>query len=564
MGGDTVKDISYGSVSDFETTTDENDCRVWAWCDCQIQDIHDISFGTSIDTYMEYCSKNKAVVFFHNLAFDGKFILDWLLKHGYTWVPMIGYRAFKAGIRVPDGAFSTLISDNGKFYSIEVKWMNRKTTVFYDSLKKLPMSVKAIAETFELKEGKGEIDYTAPRPVGYIPTYEETDYMRRDVQIVAEAMRQAIDEGMSRMTVASDSLNEYKKVIGKNSWDWWFPQLGIDCDEFIRESYRGGFTYVSPHFQNKIVGDGIVLDVNSLYPSVMYDELLPWGVPETLSGWPSPTEEFPLYIVRVTFTARLKAGHIPMIQLRNSPFYAQTEYQTDITEPVTMTVTSVDWELMNDQYDINLISVDCGMRFRGRVGMFKEYIDKWMDVKANSEGGKRAIAKLHLNSLYGKFATNPHVQSKKPVLDSDKVAYHNLEPEFRKPVYTAVASFITSYARNKTIRSAQRHYDRFIYADTDSLHMTGTEMPIDLDIHPTKLGAWKHESTFQKGKFIRAKAYCEIIDGTPHVHVAGMPASISDHLTFDDFCEGGVFHGKLVPRTVPGGVVLRDTTFTLE
>ena len=49
-------------------------------------------------------------------------------------------------------------------------------------------------------------------------------------------------------------------------------------------------------------------------------------------------------------------------------------------------------------------------------GLFKGYIDKWIEVKneATRTGNKgmRQVAKILLNSLYGKFATGLIVQEK--------------------------------------------------------------------------------------------------------------------------------------------------------
>jgi hypothetical protein len=127
-----------------------------------------------------------------------------------------------------------------------------------------------------------------------------------------------------------------------------------------------------------------------------------------------------------------------------------------------------------------------------------------------------------------------------------------------------MGAFITAYARNKTNKSAQAVYDRFLYADTDSLHLIGTNIPEGLDIHPTKLGAWAHEGTFTDSKFIRAKTYMETIDGVNKVTCAGMPDSVKAQVNYDNFCTGSTFNGKLVPRRCVGGVVLVDTTFTIK
>jgi hypothetical protein len=87
--------------------------------------------GTNLDEFIEYISGKPSVIYFHNLAFDGSFILDWLFRHDYS-------HTVERVIR--PGQFCTLISNMGKFYSITVCWWNGVRTEFRDSLKKLPMS----------------------------------------------------------------------------------------------------------------------------------------------------------------------------------------------------------------------------------------------------------------------------------------------------------------------------------------------------------------------------------------------------------------------------------------
>jgi hypothetical protein len=46
--------------------------------------------------------------------------------------------------------------------------------------------------------------------------------------------------------------------------------------------------------------------------------------------------------------------------------------------------------------------------------------------------------------------------------------------------------------------------------------------------------------------------------------LAGLPEIVSRTLTFDDLVDGRVLHGKLNPRSVPGGVILKDVPFELK
>jgi len=554
-------------VSDFETTTDPLDCRVWAWGMTDLEDIENVIIDKDMSSFVAMVSDSDKIVYFHNLKFDGKFIIDWLLRNRYT-------HTTNKTVRV--SRFSTLISGMGQFYSIKVHWHNGRQTEFRDSMKKIPMSVKNVAHAFNLDISKGEIDYHLTRPVGWEITPEERDYLERDVMIVAEALKIQIDEGMKKLTVGADSLAEFKELTGKKLFDRLFPILSGPIDAEIRRAYRGGFTYADKRTQGKIVGAGRVFDVNSLYPSVMFDRLLPYGLPIPFTYDPEDLPGYPLYIVSLTFTAKLKPNHIPCIQIKGSNFFAGALYQENITEPITMSCTNVDLALWEDQYDLEILEFHGGWAFHGASGVFAQYISKWMKVKAENTGGLRAIAKLHLNALYGKFATNPDVTGKVPVMqENDVVKYVVGEPETRDPVYTAMGAFITAYARDVTIRAAQAHYAEFLYADTDSLHLLGTGDPESLRVHPTDLGAWKHESDFTHAIFTRAKCYTEEVVGECHceekhvgpcleTHIAGMPSNIARVVRLEHHLTGMKYEGKLMPQSVPGGVVLLPTTFELK
>ena len=554
-------------VADFETTTDPADCRVWAYGLANIdtaQTLWDVEIGTSIERFCNRMAEENSVCYFHNLKFDGWFIFDYIERQGYNHTTA----------RTPrKGQYTTLISNMGSFYSITVCWRNGKITEFRDSLKKLPYSVSAIAKAFNQPDPKGTLDYNKPRERGYIATADERSYIAADVMIVARALKSQFDEGMTKLTVGSDALAEFKNVIGRRMFDKLFPVLPELMDQEIRAAYRGGWTYSDPRFRGTPVGPGAVYDVNSLYPSVMYDRLLPYGEPVYAPGLPVADNDYPLFIVSITFTAKLKPGHVPCIQVKGSSHFLATEYQTHIKEPVTMSCTSVDLALWEEHYDLEILAYNGGWRFHGLTGLFCDYIDKWMEIKNSNEGALKALAKLMLNSLYGKFATNPNVTPKNPVYDPehDVVKLVLGDEEKKDPVYTAMGAFITAYARDVTIRAAQQNYDVFAYADTDSLHLLTTEQPIGIDVDKDKLGAWKKEYVFDQGLFIRAKQYIErlypvIPFVAEHVtHVAGLPRDAAAHVTIENVTGKNkvVFPGKLQPKTVPGGVVLESINFTL-
>ena len=261
---------------DFETTTDLDDCRVWAYAICEVGDPDNFIYGNSLDDFMEWCQnpKQNYLCLFHNLKFDGEFILSWLLKNGYEYIADKKYRH--------DHSFTTLITDMGQFYAIEVyfkvkgKRVNKVT--FHDSLKLLNFSVEEIAKSFDLPISKLELDYTAKREIGHELTPHEVDYIRNDVKIMALALDELYKRDMTKMTVGANALASFKSMC-KNFKEL-FPILPIDVDADIRKSYKGGFTYLSPKYKEKTTGKGIVLDINSAYPAQMVKAELPYGLPE--------------------------------------------------------------------------------------------------------------------------------------------------------------------------------------------------------------------------------------------------------------------------------------------
>lgn len=544
-------------VADFETTTDPDDCRVWGWGFCAIRDdvtTDDVVVGTTIESFLKHISTMKTNIYFHNLGFDGSFILDWMLKNGYRHVDKYPRK----------GEFTTLISNKNQFYSITVKWISGGITEFRDSLKKLSLSIAATAKAFDMEMSKLEIDYHEYRAPDHVLTDEEVEYIAHDVVIPARAMARQLSEGMTKLTVGADSLAEYKKLMGGSKmFERIFPILAESMDADIRKAYRGGWTYCDPRTQAKVVGPGAVYDVNSLYPSVMFNELLPYGEPKWFQRFPEPDDEYPLWIASLTFTAKIKPDHVPCIQVKGSGMFVSTEYLTEIVEPVTLSITNVDLELWEKHYDLDILSWNGGWKFKATTGLFDDYVNKWMHIKNTTTGGLRHIAKLHLNSLYGKFATNPDVTGKVPTLKDDTLKLVEGQPETRNPVYTAMGVFITAYARHLTISAAQANYATFAYADTDSLHLLTLEPPIDVVVGD-ELGEWAHEYNFETGMFWRAKTYSEQEPGgRMHTHIAGMPPQVAKNITFDDYRDGASFSGKLLQKRVPGGIILEDTTFTL-
>lgn len=579
---------------DFETTVDDlTETRVWAYSICEIGNFDNFIYGTSIDDFIKWCSgRDNPICFFHNLKFDGTFIINYLFRSGFTWI--------KDKKDAKDKTFTTLITDMGQFYCIEVyftktaKHTNKVT--FYDSLKILNFSVEAIAKDFDLPIRKLKIDYEAHRDLDHKLTLEEIDYIRNDVEIMARALDFIFKENLTKITIASDALSFYKTTINFSNY---FPELNPIVDEKIRASYKGGFTYLNPIYKQKLIGEGLVLDVNSLYPSVLRYEKLPIGEALYFEGKYETDKLYDLYIQTITCSFKLKKNKIPCLQIKNNLFYKPNEYLEssivfnkgeEIDEPITLTLTNIDLELFFSQYDVYDLSFNGGYKFKSMNGLFNKYVDYWTEKKINSkkEHNKSMykLSKLMLNSLYGRFGLNPHSTLKEPYYDFENgiVKYKYQDPEYRSPVYIPVATFVTSYARRKTILTSQaiRDFtlanlgkDYYIYSDTDSIHMLKLSDEIIksfVDVDDYRLGAWKIESRFTRAKFLRQKCYIEEFDGELNMTVAGLPKRLSNLVNFNNFDIGLSIpkemqeknKEKLTYKNIKGGVILVPTDFSIK
>ena len=542
-----------------------------------------MTFGEDIDSFINYCSliNESSSFYFHNLKFDGEFIIHYLLTHGFVHV-----NEKKLGVN----QFSTIISDLNVFYCIKVKFKEEVIISFFDSLKLLNFSVEEVAKAFNLSIKKLEIDYKAKREKGHKITDDEKEYLKHDVMIMSLALEKMFEMKITRMTIASNAMNFFKDTISKKRFEEWFKPPLYDKD--LRQAYKGGFTYLNEIYRGKEVKEGIVLDVNSLYPSVMYYSPMPYGEGIYFDGKYVADKLYNLYIQNITCQFRIKKDMIPTIQIKNNLSFVPTEYLSSSNgESINLTLTNVDLKLFLEHYDIYDVSYNWGWKYKSSTKIFKSYIDYWneLKVKATKEGNKplRTIAKLMLNSLYGKFAASPEGRSKIPYLDNNIVKYKLSELEERTAYYLPISIFITSWARDKTIRSAQAVYHRFIYADTDSLHLEGTDIPENLLISDTELGKWKIESTFKRGKYLRQKCYIEDAvtpvdeiekfkkenpeclhlvskDSIINIVCAGMPKGCYKNVTWENFDYGSVFDGKLGVKHTDGGIVLVDTTFTIK
>ena len=661
-------------MCDFETTVykGQENTEVWASASVELftEDVH---IFHSIEEQFNYFLSQKCniVAYYHNLKFDGAFWLSYLLvelgyKQAYTKLSeKENYIEWLPEKFMENKSFKYNISDKGMWYSIIIK-VNNHFIEIRDSLKLLPFSVKRIGESFGTKHKKLDMNYTGFRYAGCVITEEERKYIANDVLVVKEALEIMFQQGHDKLTIGSCCLEEYKticKTSTKNTLDYdeMFPDvynIPIDYNlynysfagDYIRKSYRGGWCYLVKGKENKVFTNGTTADVNSLYPSMMSSESgnrYPIGVPHF---WTGNIPDIALlddkyYFVRIKTRFYIKPDKLPFIQIKSSLLYKGTEaletsdiydkktdqYYTHWTDKdgnvhdtrVELVLTMTDYELLKEHYELVDFEILDGCWFYSQIGIFDEYIDKYKKIKLESKGALRELAKLFLNNLYGKMASSTDSSFKLAYVKDDKsIGFLPIAEANKKPGYIPVGSAITSYARNFTIRAAQKNYHGvnemgFIYADTDSIHCDlEPEEIVGIKVHDKDFCCWKLESCWDVAVFTRQKTYIEhvvkenlkpIDEPYNNIKCAGMPqkckdlfqtsldgtADIKGHkdsvtselkewteeekeFLFDKetnkpikrnlnaFKVGLKVPGKLRPKRIRGGVLLVETTYEMR
>ena len=650
-------------TADFETTVykGQTDTEVWAAAIVELY-TEDVSIFHSIGDFFEYLYSlnTNLCILFHNVKFDGSFIVWYLLS-----VLKYSQATEKTGegeydIRfvedkyMKNDSFKYMISEMGQWYTITVKHKGNYIQ-FRDSYKLLPFSIKSIGDSFKTMHKKLDMKYEGFRYAGCDITPEEQEYIKNDVLVAKEAVEIMFNEGHNKLTIGSCCMQEFKIGYTKELFEKMFPnlyELGFEpthdygsqtVGEYIRKSYKGGWCYIAKGKENKIYHNGLTLDVNSLYPSVMSDQSgneYPYGLPTFWIGNKIPEEalqEHRYFFIRFKTRFKLKPNMLPTVQIKGDLKYKATEwletsdfknrktgqysrylYEKDGTRydsVVTLTMTMTDYALFLEHYYVSEeFEILDGCWFNSTMHMFEDYIFKYKIQKMNSTGARRTLAKLFLNNLYGKMATSIDSSFKYAYIrDDGSLGFITIEEYDKKPGYIPCGSAITSYARNFTIRAAQKNYygvnkRGFIYADTDSLHMDLNESELkDIPIHSTEFCHWKLESQWDYAIFARQKTYIEHVthDGhdaiEPHndIKCAGMPEHCKDLLqisfdgwdfdnltkeqqkiydkldddekkfvrtkrTINDFKVGLKVPGKLIPRQIKGGVLLVKEEYTMR
>ena len=589
-------------VADFETTVDPDNCYVWSATLLDIEKIEseEVEIFGSIEEFMQRLQqiKENSVIYFHNLKFDGTFILDYLLRNK-KWVSRTTEKQSRVKTsQLLSHQFQYTISDKGQWYKIELCCRTRVYIEIRDSLKLLPFSLEKLCKDFKVKHQKTKMQYDNKYSLSDC-TEKDIEYIKNDVLGLAECLQHFKSRyELNQLTIGATCLQDFKEnnfpdelFLFGGKKDLFVPlekqklknSYLFKCDnqeEFIRKTYRGGFCYVAPQYAEKEIKEGCVLDVNSLYPYVMYSREYPtrhgFEVLGNFSNYVGKQGSYYFCTIEVN-NVKLKKNMLPTIQIKNDLRFKANEWIKEIKfdYPIQLWLTKTDYERFIKHYNIGYMKHIGAIVFHTEKGIFNKYIDKHMEVKKNSVGADRTIAKLFLNNLYGKMATSRKTNYKMMYIDEqDKLKYKTvISEELKKSVNIAIGSAITAYARDVTFTAAQENYKYFCYADTDSIHCC---CPVDkikgVKIDDKELGFWANEANFTEAIYLRQKTYAEKINNEWCVTGCGMNKDCKNEIVKLLNAEGiGAFkrgveiaEGKTNIKLVKGGTVIQKTTFTIK
>lgn len=552
--------------ADFETTSFaqyqvEGCTRVYLWKLMGVYNSTD-KIGVDMNSFIETLIELKVCdIYFHNLSFDGEFILWWLLGNGYTYDEEIEQNK----------TFCSIIDEGGSIYTITIRHTDDATTTIKCSYKLFPKSIEDIGKLVGIKKLNETHNYEENKHYSTINDLpkEEIDYITNDVKIMVALIKYLYEKGIKGITMSSSAYKNWLKDKYQLCKMQMKKSENEEIVEIVRKSYRGGITKVNQQYAGIEFNDVISFDVNSLYPSVMYDNPMPIGdgkIYKTLEEGRKDNRHLFIIVAFVQY-AKVRKGMHSFIGNQSGFSYAKKYTYDDV-------ISNKMIYLWKDEFDLFKLVYDGEYKILKVVGwkkanyVFKDYIDRWYDLKKNARNDvERSLAKLMLNSLYGKFGMNDSRITKIPVAIDNKIIYRT-EDNNTTYYYKEVASYITSKARCKLVSFMERCGDNFLYCDTDSIYYIGHDIPEvfkDL-VDSKKLGYWKYEGHYTRFKALKSKCYLkQLDDGTIERKIAGCPKECASLITFENFAPNlSLKNAKRCKKKVEGGIVIGNTDFTIN
>lgn len=335
-------------------------------------------------------------------------------------------------------------------------------------------------------------------------------YCRRDVDIISQTFHswlqflESHDLGNFRNTISSQAMQAYRHRFMRHKI---LIHANPDATLLERESYRGGRT--EAFHIGAVEGPLWYVDFNSLYPSVMQNNLFPRKLVaverfSNRKGLLRAMDKF-LVVARV----KVKISEPAVAYRAKRLVFPVGEFTTTLTTP------ELQWVLEHGR----ILDVDQYVMFE-YAPLFKQYVTEIFKLRRGFQRHEDIIGELMaknlLTSLYGKFGQKEQIMRKVGKAPSEmtevRKSYDVTSRQFSELVtfggacyqripgekesrhsFPAISSFVTAYARMKMWRAMeQAGRQNVFYCDTDSLFINEEGFDnLENLIHPWKLGYLK-------------------------------------------------------------------------
>ena len=368
------------------------------------------------------------------------------------------------------------------------------------------------------------------------------DYLKNDVYGLHEVLlkfNELIQQnnGKLGLTIASTSLNTFKKGYLSRE----IKMTDRETNDEMKKAYFGGRTEIFRMFlpEKKYR----CYDVNSLYPYVMFNHRFPVGKPKNIKNPKVKDIKENMGITKCKVTAPDDL-YLPVL-----PYKLDLGSHHKLVFPLGRFSGYWDNAQLTKALELGYrIEPEKMMVFTNDF-LFKDYVHNFYELKKASKSGTPSyiLAKLMLNSLYGKFAQNQDsemmIKVKNPkdldeyevtdVVDADRGMFKVKTESQGNFFIPQISIHVTALAQLRLYKFMEELINKgkwIAYCDTDSLFTDGFLKTSD------KLGDMKKEYTFRKGYFLLPKTYCIIKqDGTEKVKAKGFKPNFQKQLHESDF-----------------------------
>lgn len=395
---------------------------------------------------------------------------------------------------------------------------DRATLQLVDSLNYFSGSLASIGRSIGVHKDESP-EWSAPDEI-------LRPYNRQDVEVLKEAVlrfRTFVEEhdlGNFQWTLASQAFTAYKHRFMDTPI---FIHSNEEALQLERESYHGG--RVECFRLGEITEPLYYLDVNSMYPFVMKTERYPTSLKQTYHGWPMSVlvKQLEQYAIIARVQVKTETPVYPLV------------YGSKLVFPVgSFTTTLSTPELIHALAHGHLERVFSWAKYE-QHHIFGDYVDTLYSLRQQYQqegnGTFAYMAKIMLNSLYGKFGQNGQVWAEVGVADDthptlwisqetpdSPIIKHRVRmgmvQDFKRSgesynSFPAIASHVTAYARMYLWQLMEEAgHGNVVYCDTDSLIVTGLgKSRLSRSLFGGQIGQLKEEASTTRAVFYGPKEY---------------------------------------------------------